>query len=131
MRRLLVCLLVLLGLALIADLPATGPPAEMSSMQTMVNFDRASATTPALDTLTALLGDCATSAPRVDGLATVERRHNGSGHAREVVAILAHRAAGPSPRTMNAIYNGHELQSDRNLRRLGPAQAATAIVLRI
>jgi hypothetical protein len=125
--------LALVGLALLVTvLTATGPPAEMSSETMFAYFDQASAPTPALATFPALLGDCATSALLVQGLVVGERRHFSTiTLIGEVPPARAETRPRLVPAVMTYTYTGHETSSDRNLRRLGPAQASTATVLRV
>ena len=133
MRRYLVCLLVLLGLALLAGTTATGPPAEATSMfMESGNFD--SASTPALATLVDFGGGAPSSGAQVYGVvvaAELRPSFNTITLIGEVPPASAEARPRLVPAVMTYIYTGHNLESDRNLRRLSPARASTFGALRI
>ena len=130
MRQFALCMLAIIGLALIAGTSATGPPAEFTASAyyvESVNFEQGVDAYPVFadqngDTaaefvplMAALLGDDG----QLNADLTSVNRHDEGEQAREVVAMLAHRASGTHSRTMKAIYTGHDSESDRDLRRLG------------
>jgi hypothetical protein len=128
-------MLALLGLALlVAGTSATGPPAEFTaSFHCMENAIDQPAATPVLATLVILDGATSLNGGQPASVAVNEHRQNEGEPAREVVAILAPGVAGPYLRAMKTIasYAGHDPESDRDLRRIGPALASTANVLRM
>lgn len=132
MRRYLVCLLVLVGLAAFAALTATGPPAGVTASSYMMKADQAS--TPALATLADFGGGAPSSGAQVhDVVVAAELRPSFETITLigEVPPARAETRPRLVPAVMTYIYTGHEISSDRNLRRHEPAQASTANVLRI